>query len=71
MGQFFRAWEEAFIQHQEAHLDDRSWNGILKYYIKLLGAPIMRKGWALRKDYLDDEFVAFVDALPLEEYRIR
>ena len=26
MGQFFRAWEEAFIQHEEGHLDSRSWD---------------------------------------------
>lgn len=44
MGQFFRAWEEAFIQNEEGRLDDRSWNAILKYYVKLLGAPAMRKG---------------------------
>ena len=71
MGQFFRAWEEAFIQHEEGHLDSRSWSAILKYYVKLLGAPAMRKGWALRKGYMDEKFVEFVDALPLEDYEIR
>lgn len=71
MGQFFRAWEEAFIQHQEGRLDERHWNAILKYYVKLLGAPAMRVGWGLRKAYMDDEFAAFVDSLPLEEYKAR
>ncbi len=71
MGQFFRAFEEAFIQHQEGRLDERNWKAIQKYYLKLLGAPVVRRGWALRKEYLDDEFVAFVDLKPLEEYAIR
>ena len=71
MGQLFRTWEEAFIQHQEGRLDERSWEAILKYYSMILGAPATRKGWTLRKDYLDDQFVAFVDSQPLEKFMIR
>ena len=71
MGQFFRAWEEAFIQYQEGRLDERSWNAIIKYYFKILGAPAARRAWEVRSEYLDDEFVAFVAAKPLEAYTTR
>ncbi len=71
MGQFFRTWEEAFIQHQEGRLDERSWNAIMKYYIKILGAPAVKRAWDLRKEYLDNEFVASVAATPLEAYTAR
>ena len=71
MGQLFRAFEEAFIQHEEGHLDKRSWAAILKCYVKVLGAPAVLKGWALRKGYMDEKFVEFVDALHLEDYEIR
>lgn len=70
-GQFFRAWEEAFIQHQEGRLDDRSWNAILKYYFKIVSAPAVQRAWEVRKDFLDDEFVIFVDSRPLSTYEFR
>ena len=44
MGQFFRACEEAFIQHQERRLDERNWKAIVEYYTKILGAPAIRRG---------------------------
>jgi hypothetical protein len=70
-GQFYRAWEEAFVQHQEGRLDDRSWNAMLKYYLNILAAPAARRAWELRQDFLDDEFVSFVNSRPLNTYGFR
>jgi hypothetical protein len=71
-GQLFRAWEEAFFQYEAGRLDDRSWSTMLKYYVKLLSMPAFQHAWSLRKDYLDDGFVTFVDSQSREEnYRIR
>jgi hypothetical protein len=70
-GQFFRAWEEAFIQHQEGRLDARSWNAIHKYYVNILSSPAIQHAWGVRRDYFDIEFAAFVDSQALHEYKIR
>lgn len=70
-GQLFRAWEEAYIQYEENRLDQRSWTAMLKYYTKLMGMPATQYAWKLRKDYLDDDFAAFVDTQPLEEYQTK
>ena len=70
-GQLFRAWEEAFIQYDEGRLDQRSWNAMMKYYVKLMGMPATQYAWNLRKSYLDEEFAAFVDEQPLEEYQTK
>jgi len=62
MGQFFRAFEEAYIQYDEGRLDQRSWNAITKYYLKIISAPAMQTGWQLRRGFLDESFVEFVDS---------
>ena len=70
-GGLFRAWEEAFIQHDEGRLDKRSWDVMSRYYLLALSAGGAKRAWALRKDYLDAEFVKYVDQLTLTEYKIR
>lgn len=70
-GQFFRAFEEAFIQYQEGRLDDRNWKAIKKYYINIMSANALRNIWEIRKEFLDDEFVKFVDNQSFHDYKIR
>ena len=70
-GGLFRAWEEAFIQHDEGRLDQRSWEAMTMYYLLALSSGGAQRAWALRKDYLDPGFVKFVDTLTLGEYKYR
>ena len=61
-GQFFRAFEEAYIQFDEGRLDERSWNATTRYYLKIFSAPAMQGCWQLRRSFLDERFVNFVDS---------
>jgi hypothetical protein len=70
-GGLFRAWEEAFVQHEEGRLDQRGWDAMNRYYLLALSSGGAQRAWALRKDYLDPEFVTFVDQLTLAEYKFR
>lgn len=70
-GGLFRAWEEAFIQHDEGRLDQRSWDAMSRYYLLALSADGAQRAWGLRKDYLDADFVKLVDQLTLVEYKYR
>ena len=70
-GGLFRAWEEAFIQQDEGRLDQRSWDAMTRYYLLALSSGGAQRAWALRKDYLDPEFVKFVDKLTLGDYKYR
>jgi hypothetical protein len=66
----FRAWEEAFIQHDVGHLDDRTWKPMLSYYSFILSSPPGRRSWEMRKEHFDDRFREFVDALEPREYSL-
>ena len=70
-GHYFLAWEEAFVQHQEGRLADRSWNSLSMYYANGMGMPGIRQSWASRKKYFDRVFVEFVDAQDFDEYNAR
>jgi len=67
----FRAWEEAFIQHDIGHLDDRAWKPMLSYYTFILSAPSARRVWEMRKEHFDDRFREFVDGLDLGQYSLK
>ncbi len=67
----FRVWEEAFIQYQEARLDSRIWDTMVRQFASLLSVPAFQRVWELRREYYDDEFRAFVDGLERTEYRNR
>ena len=66
----FRAWEEAYIQHEIGYLDDRSWKPMLSYYTFILSSPPGRKVWELRKQHFDDRFREFADGLESMEYSL-
>jgi hypothetical protein len=66
----FRAWEEAYIQHEMGNLDDRAWRPMLSYYTLILSSPAGQNVWILRKQHFDEEFRSFADALELMEYSL-
>ena len=70
-GAYFLAWEEAFVQHQEGRLADRSWNSLSMYYANGMGMLGVRRSWASRKKYFNNDFVEFVDAQEFDEYNAR
>jgi hypothetical protein len=65
-----RVWEEAFYQHREDRLDDRTWKAMLAQYRDLMAADGFQKVWALRKHAYSEEFRDFVDTAGVGEYRI-
>jgi hypothetical protein len=67
----FRAWEEAYIQHETGHLDARSWQPMLSYYSFILSSPSAYRVWERRKQHFDAQFRDFVDGLELPEYSLR
>lgn len=70
-GQYFLAWEEAFIQHQAGRLADRNWNSLSRYFRNGMGLSGIQKAWLLRKDFFDEEFVQYVDSESTIEYKAR
>jgi hypothetical protein len=67
----FRVWEEAYYQHIAGRLDANLWEAMLREYSSYLSAPGFFFVWQLRKNYHNDEFRNFVEALPRSEYEIR
>ena len=67
-GQYFLAWEEAFMQHEKGRLPGRNWQSIQKYVANGLGIPSLQRAWAVRKPLFDEDFVSYVDSLVLGEY---
>ena len=70
MTAIFRAWEEAFIQHDMGHLDSRAWKPMLSYYAFILSAPSAYRVWEMRRAHFDDRFRNCVDGLELAEYSL-
>lgn len=70
-GQFFRAWEEAFIQFEEGHLSERNWLPIHKYYITIMNAPAIQHAWSLRSHCFDEEFSKYVGSQDYTKYKYR
>ena len=67
----FRAWEEAFMQHEMGRLDDRAWTPMLSYYTLILSAPPGQRVWEIRKAHFDERFREFVDGLVFDEYSLK
>lgn len=60
MGDFF-AYEEWFLQHRDAMLDDRRWTGNLNSMRSELRFPGFRAAWQVTRPLYDPEFARFVD----------
>ena len=68
---FFRAWENAFLENGDGHLDGRVWEALSKDYIQPMGAPSFQHIWNLRKQNYDSDFRDYVDILEKQEYLTR
>ena len=66
----FRAWEEAYIQYDIGHLDDRIWKPMLSYYTLILSSASGHKVWELRKEHFDARFRDFIDEQALADYSL-
>lgn len=68
---FFRAWEEAFLENRDGHLDSDVWEALSREYTRPMGAPSFRHIWNLRKENYDNGFRDYVDSLQFHEYLTR
>ena len=67
----FRAWEEAFLEKRDGHLDAATWEALSRDYEQPMGAASFRHIWEMRKQNFDPGFQAHVDSLTATEYRLR
>jgi hypothetical protein len=68
---FFRAWENAFVEHRDGSLDENVWEALSRDYTEPMGAPSFRYIWSLRKQNYDPDFQKHVDKIKSEEYKTR
>lgn len=65
---FFRAWEVAFLENRDGHLDQNIWGMISRDYKQPMGSPSFGHIWALRKHLYDADFQRHVDSLETKPY---
>ena len=68
---YFRAWEEAFLEKRDGHLDKGTWETLSRDYRQAMGAGSFKRIWELRKENYDVEFQDFVGNLNTHPYVIR
>lgn len=68
---FYRAWEDAFLENRDGHLDGQVWEALSRDYRQPLGAPSFQHIWKLRKQNYDPGFQAYVDDLEAGAYIAR
>ncbi len=62
----FRAWENAFLENKNGHLDSGVWKTLSQDYGQPMAAPSLQHIWNLRRENYDPEFRAYVDNLQLQ-----
>ena len=67
----FRAWEEAFLEMTNGHLETNAWEVLSRDYTQVLGVPSLSRVWQLRKQNYDPSFQRYVDSLDKQEYVYR
>ena len=67
----FRAWEEAFLEMRNGHLETNVWEDLSRDYTQTMGAPSFGRIWLLRKQNYDPGFQEYVDTLTSREYVVR
>jgi len=68
---FFRAWEDAFLENRDGHLDGDVWEALSRDYAQSMGIPSFRHIWNLRKQNYDVQFRQYVDSLKVDDYVVR
>jgi hypothetical protein len=64
----FRAWENAFLENKDGHLDRGVWMALSRDYMRPMGAPSFQHVWNLRRENYDTEFCEYVDNLQFHDY---
>jgi hypothetical protein len=57
----FRAWEEAFLEMRDGHLEVKVWEDLSRDYTQAMTAPSFRRIWLLRKQNYDPGFQSYAD----------
>lgn len=68
---FFRAWENAFLENRDGYLDDYVWATFSGEYTRPMGSPSFQHIWKLRKQNYSTDFCDYVDSLKKQEYITR
>lgn len=63
-----RAWENAFLENRDGHLDENAWAALSRDYSQPMGAQSFQHIWALRKQNFDAGFQQYVDNLEPGQY---
>jgi hypothetical protein len=64
----YRIWEEAYLLYESGYLEKRTWETMLRQFNGYNSVRPFYEVWAIRKQYFDDEFRAFVDSLDRVDY---
>ncbi len=67
----FRAWEEAFLETRNGHLEVNVWEALSRDYTQAMGAPSFGRIWQLRKQNYDPDFQEYVNKFESREYVLR
>lgn len=67
----FRAWEDAFLENRDGHLDGSMWEALSRDYLQPMGAPSIQHIWKLRKQNYDRDFREYVDNLQVQDFVTR
>ena len=71
VGRLFRLWEEAYFLQEAGRLEPRMWKSMSGQFNGYMSVRPFAEVWAIRKQYFDEEFQAFVDGLEREGYVFR
>ncbi len=69
--QMLRLWEEAYIQNEQGHLEDRVWDGINSQYSSYLSYPALDRTWEIRGKHFDLKFQNLVNNVDRSEIKFR
>lgn len=67
----FRAWENAFLENRDGHLDDEFWEALSRDYTQTMGISSFRHIWSLRKQNYDPGFRGYVERIESQDYKVR
>ena len=68
VAEYLRMFEEAFIQHSEGRLDNRTWESMARYLAMFMDGDCPRRIWELRGPYMDPDYQKFISSLKTSEF---
>jgi len=67
MGEFYRNYEDIFVQWINKALDENAWNGQRSAMLDILSQPGSRQWWETRRHWYNTDFVKYLES-ELETY---